>query len=285
VKSIENYWFYGILIFKKFMEVQMDLKIKNKIAVVTASSKGLGKGTAEALAAEGCNLVICSRNRENISETSDYIRSKYNIEVLPVVCDVLNPEDIEALREKTISRFKTCHILFTNAGGPKSGKIDDFESNDFKQALDLNLFSTINLVYAFLPYMKAQQWGRILASTSTNVKQLLPSYALSNVSRVGVQAFIKSLSMEVAAYHITANILAPGYIMTELIKNMLENQCSKEDITYDEALKRLEDKIPTHSIGKPEDFGALAAFLASEQASYITGETFLIDGGMYSGLM
>jgi 3-oxoacyl-[acyl-carrier protein] reductase len=263
----------------------MDLNIKGKIAVVTASSKGLGRAVAEALAAEACNLVVCSRDEARISEASDYIRATYNVEVLPVVCDVLKTQDIETLREKTLARFKTCHILFTNAGGPRSGKIENFKGEDFKQALELNLFSTINLVYAFLPYMKTQKWGRILASTSTNVKQPLPTFALSNVSRVGVVAFIKSLSMEIAAYHVTANTLAPGYIMTELIKKMLENQCLKENITYDEALKRLQDKIPTRSIGKPEDFGALAAFLASEQASYINGETFLIDGGMYSGLM
>jgi 3-oxoacyl-[acyl-carrier protein] reductase len=263
----------------------MDLNIKGKIAVVTASSKGLGRAVAETLAAEGCNLAVCSRDKARIGEAANDIRATYNVEVLPVVCDVLKKEDIENLREKTIARFKTCHILFTNAGGPRSGKIEDFKSEDFKQALELNLMSTINLVYAFLPYMKTQKWGRILASTSTNVKQPLPKFALANVSRLGVLAFIKSLSMEVADYQITANTLAPGYILTELIKKMLENQCLRENITYDEALKRLEDQIPTRSIGKPGDFGALAAFLASEQASYITGETFLIDGGMYSGLM
>jgi 3-oxoacyl-[acyl-carrier protein] reductase len=263
----------------------MDLNIKGKIAVVTASSKGLGRAVAEALAAEGCNLAVCSRDETHINEAADYIRATYNVEVLPVVCDVVKTEDIENLREKTIARFNTCHILFTNAGGPRSGKIEDFKSEDFKQALELNLVSTINLVYAFLPYMKTQKWGRILASTSTNVKEPLPKFALANVSRVGVLAFIKSLSMEAAHYHITANTLAPGYILTDLIKKMLENQCSRENITYDEALKRIQDQIPTRSIGKPEDFGALAAFLASEQASYITGETFLIDGGMYSGLM
>lgn len=263
----------------------MDLNIKGKIAVVAASSKGLGRAVAEALAAEGCNLVVCSRDEVRIGETADYIRAAYNVEVLPVVCDVIKTEDIENLRDITISRFKTCHILFTNAGGPRSGKIESFKSEDFKQALELNLMSTINLVYAFLPYMKTQKWGRILASTSTNVKQPLPKFALANVSRLGVLAFIKSLSMEIAADNITANILAPGTIMTELIKKMLENQSLKENITYDEALKRLQDKIPTRSIGKPENFGALAAFLASEQASYITGETFLFDGGIYSGLM
>jgi 3-oxoacyl-[acyl-carrier protein] reductase len=263
----------------------MDLKLKGKIAVVTASSQGLGRGVAEVLSAEGCNLVVCSRDEARINKTADYIRDTYNVEVLPVVCDVLKTKDIKNLREKTINRFKTCHILFTNAGGPPSGEIENLKSEDFKQALELNLMSTINLVYAFLPYMKRQKWGRILASTSTNVKQPLPKFALANVSRVGVLAFIKSLSMEVAPYQITANTLAPGYIMTELIKKMLENHCLRENITYDEALKRLEDKIPVRSIAKPEDFGALAAFLASEQAFYITGETFLIDGGMYSGLM
>ena len=263
----------------------MDLKIKEKVAVVAASSRGLGRAVAEALAAEGCHLVVCSRDKARIEEAADHIRATYHVEVLPVVCDVVEAGDIENLRNKTIAKFKTCHILFTNAAGPRAGKIEEFKSEDFKQALELNLMSTINLVYAFLPYMKAQRWGRILASTSTNVKQPLRDFALANVSRLGVLAFIKSLSLEVAAYHITANTLAPGNFLTDLIKEMLETESVKKNIPYEEAMKRLEDEIPARAIGKPEDFGSLAAFLSSEHASYITGETILIDGGIYSGLM
>lgn len=263
----------------------MDLMIKGKVAVVAAASKGLGRAVAEALAKEGVNLAICSRNKEQINATAEYIQDVYKVEVLPIVCDVTNPSDIISFKEKVIDRFKTCHILFTNAGGPPPGKFSDFTSEDFRKAIDLNLMSTINLVYAFLPYMQQQKWGRVLASTSSNVKHVLPAFPLSNVSRIGVAAFIKTFALEYAHKNITANVLAPGDFMTEPTKEYLENQAKHEGIRYNEALENLKSTIPTRTIGDPKDYGALAAFLASEYASYITGETFLIDGGRYSGLI
>jgi 3-oxoacyl-[acyl-carrier protein] reductase len=263
----------------------MELNIKGRVAVVTAASRGLGRAVAEALAGEGANLAICSRNKAHIEETADHIRAVYEVDVLTAVCDVTDKAAIESFKDKVIDHYHTCHILFTNAGGPPPGKARDFSGEDFKKAVDLNLMSTINLVYTFLPYMIDQKWGRILADASISVKQPLPTLALSNVSRAGVVAFIKTLSKEVAPLNITANILAPGYIMTERVKELLENQAQKEGISYEKALDQLLDKIPTRTIGRPEDFGALCAFLASEQASYLTGETLLLDGGMYSGLM
>jgi 3-oxoacyl-[acyl-carrier protein] reductase len=263
----------------------MDLMIKSKIAVVTAASKGLGRAVAEALAKEGVNLAICSRNKEQISETADFIQKEYKVEVLPVACDVTNQSEIINFKEEIIKRFSTCHILFTNAGGPPPGKFSDFTSEDFRKAIDLNLMSTINLVYAFLPYMQQQKWGRVLASTSSNVKHVLPAFPLSNVSRIGVAAFIKTFALAYAHMNITANVLAPGDFMTEPTKEYIEKQAKREGIPYDDVLKRMKNSIPTHTIGDPKDYGALAAFLASEYASYITGETFLIDGGRYSGLI
>lgn len=263
----------------------MDLKIKGKVAVVTASSKGLGKAAAEALAAEGVNLALCSRDEAAINKAAEFIKSEYKVEVMAEVCDVTDRAGIESFKEKVIQHFRTCHILFTNAGGPAPGKVEEFAEKDFRQALDLNLLSTINLINAFLPFMKKQEWGRILASTSISVKQPIPTLALSNVSRVGVVAFIKTLSLDIAPFNVTANTLAPGYIMTERVKNLLENQAQKQGIAYEEALTNLIDTIPVKKIGSPGDFGALCAFLASEQASYITGETILVDGGMYKGLM
>ena len=263
----------------------MDLKIKGKVAVVTASSKGLGKAAAEALAAEGANLAICSRDESRINETADYLKSTYNVDVLATVCDVTDNTGIEAFKNKVIDHFGTCHILFTNAGGPPPGKVETFKEEDFQKALELNLLSNINLVNAFLPFMKQQKWGRILASTSITVKQPIPTLALSNVSRVGVVAYIKSLALEVASLNITANVLAPGYIMTERVKQLLENRAQTQGISYEEAREGVLAEIPAKKIGSPADFGAFCAFLASEQAAYITGETILMDGGMYKGLM
>lgn len=263
----------------------MNLKLKGKVAVVTAASRGLGRAVAEALAAEGVSLAICSRNEERIRETAAEIKAEYEVNVLPFVCDVMNPSDIIRFKEEVIGRFQACHILLTNADGPPSGKLEDFNAEDFQKAIDLNLMSTINLVYAFFPSMKRQKWVRVLASTSSNVKYLLPMFPLSNVSRIGVVAFVKTFAPEFGRWNITANILAPGFYLTELTKAFLENQARREEIPYHEALEKLKSTIPTRSIGDPKDYGALAAFLASEYTSFITGEIFLIDGGKYAGSM
>jgi len=257
--------------------------IKGKVAAVAAASRGLGRAVAEALAKEGVNLAICSRNKKRIHETAEAIKVEYNVDVLPFVCDVTNASDIVRFKEAVIGRFKTCHILFTNADGPPSGKLEDFSGKDFQKAIDLNLMSTINLIYAFLPCMKRQKWGRVLASTSSNVRHLLPMFPLSNVSRIGVVAFMKTFAAEFGHWNITANVLAPGFFMTEPTKEYLENQAKRKKIQVNQALKELTRTIPARTIGDPKDYGALAAFLASEHASYITGETFLIDGGQYAG--
>lgn len=262
----------------------MDLKIKGKVAVVTASSTGLGKATAEALAAEGVNLAVCSRDKDRITQTAEYLKTTYNVDVLAETCDVADETPVNNFKTKVIDHFGTCHILFANAGGPPPGTVQAFKTEDFKGALELNLLSTIRLVNAFLPYMKEQKWGRILANTSISVKQPIPHLALSNVSRAGVVAFIKTLSGETASLNVTANVIAPGYIMTDRVKQLLNVRAENEGISYEEARQSVMQTIPAQKIGDPKDYGALAAFLASEYASYITGETFLIDGGMYKGL-
>lgn len=263
----------------------MDLKIKDKVAVVAASSSGLGLAVAEALAAEGAKLAICSRSKERIAQAAENISAKYNVEVLGEVCDVTDRESLNSFKNRVIDHFQTCHILFTNAGGPPPGKIEDFESDKFKEAIDLNLISAIDLIYAFLPEMKKQKWGRIIASTSITVKQPIKNLVLSNVSRIGLVAFVKSLSDELAYLNITANSVAPGYIMTDRVEDLLKDQVRREKISYQDALKRLSAAIPVKKIASPADFAALVAFLAAESSSYITGQTILIDGGLYKGVM
>src|SRR5271157_817059 len=191
----------------------MDLGLKDKIAVITASSKGLGKAAAEALAREGARIAICSRDERAIRETGEYLKKSYHADVLAWPCNVEDRNSINSFSVEVTKKFGGADILFTNSGGPPSGAIGDFKAVDFEKALNLNLMSTINLIYAFLPYMKERKWGRIIASTSITVKQPIPTLALSNISRVGVIAFIKSLSREVASFNITANAVAPGYIM------------------------------------------------------------------------
>jgi 3-oxoacyl-[acyl-carrier protein] reductase len=176
-------------------------------------------------------------------------------------------------------------LFFTNAGGPPSGKLENFANEDIIAAINLNLLSAVNLVNAFLPGMKSQRWGRILASTSTNVRQLLPQFPLSNISRNSVVAYIKTLAAEVAPFNITANILAPGLFLTEPTRRDIEGLAKCEGVGYSQMLDRFAGKIPLRKVGNPADYGSLAAFLASEAAGYITGETVLIDGGEYSSVM
>jgi len=262
----------------------MDLGLKAKVAVVAASSKGLGRAAAEALAREGANLALCSRDEGRIRKTADDLKQIYGVQVFSAPCDVTDQESVKAFGSRVLETFGTVHILFTNAGGPAPGDVLEVNPKDYENALQLNLVSAINLVYAFLPAMQEQGWGRIIASTSITVKQPIPMLVLSNVSRVGLIAFVKSLSEKCASRNITANAVAPGYILTERVKEILEDRMKRENISYEEALKAVVQQIPAGRAGDPEEFGALVAFLASERASYINGETILIDGGMHRGL-
>jgi len=262
----------------------MDLGLKDKVAVVTASSRGLGKAVAEALAQEGARLAICSRDADRIMESGRHLKQTYKTDVLPVVCDVSDPQSVTGLRDKVLEAFGGADILFANAGGPPPGGVLDVKPEDYERAIRLNLMSAIHLAYAFLPKMKEKRWGRIIASTSITVKQPIPYLALSNISRVGVVAFIKSLARDLAPFNITANSVAPGYIMTERVKQLLEARVAAEGISFDQAAEQMAEQIPARRTGVPEEFGALVAFLASERAAYINGETVLIDGAMYSGL-
>jgi 3-oxoacyl-[acyl-carrier protein] reductase len=263
----------------------MDLGLKGKVAVVAAASKGLGRAVAEELAAEGVKLAICSRDEGRIRATAEEIRKAYGSEIFDAACDVTNKDDVDRFARGVLETYGTAHILFTNAMGPPAGMMKDFGPGDFRDAIETSLMTALNLVYAFLPAMKEQRWGRIIASTSITVKQPLPTLVLSNVSRVGVVAMVKSLSEEVAQYGITANAVAPGYIRTDRVESLFRERAQRENISFDKVRADMEKNIPLGRIGEPREFGALVAFLASERAGYINGETILIDGGMYKGLM
>ncbi len=262
----------------------MDLGLKEKVAVVTASSQGLGRAVAESLAQEGAKLAICSRDEDRIEAAGSYLRERYGTDVLALVCDVSEPTSVNALRDRVMDRFGAADIVFANAGGPPPGGVLDVTPEDYEKAIRLNLMSAIHLAYAFLPQMRKRKWGRIIASTSITVKQPIPYLALSNISRVGVVALIKSLARDLAPFNITANAVAPGYIMTERVKQLLDARVASERITFDQAVEQMAAQIPARRTGVPEEFGALVAFLASERAAYINGETVLIDGAMYGGL-
>ena len=262
----------------------MDLGLKGKIALVMAGSKGLGKAVSLRLSYEGAKVSIIARNLENLEKTKIDIENETKNKVLIFQGDVTKKEDIETWVSETVKEFGTIHILFTNAGGPPSGGFFDFKPEDYLNAVNLNLMSTIFAVYSAVPYMKNQKFGRIIASTSLTVKQPLDSLILSNVSRVGVVAFIKSLSNVLAPFGITANTIAPGYTMTERVEEIVKNRMNKEGVSFEEAQKLIIENIPMKRIGNVDEFSAAVAFLASESSSYITGIVLPIDGGYIKGI-
>lgn len=263
----------------------MELGLKNKVAVVGASSKGLGRAIAHGLAEEGARIVVCARNEETLEATAAEIRENTGSEVMSMLTDVSNPNDVENLIQASIEYFGGIDILVNNAGGPRAGRFDDLDITDYQDAVNLNLMSTINLTRAVLPSMRARGGGRIINLTSVSVKQPVEGLMLSNMARTGVIGFAKTLATELAPENILINNVCPGIIFTDRIQQLATVRAEEADITFDEAIENMTQSIPLGRIGNPQEFANLVVFLASERASYITGTTIQVDGGMVKGLL
>lgn len=263
----------------------MDLKLKNKVALVTAASRGLGRAVAEELATEGASLIICSRKTETIERVANEIKNASGVEVLGLAADVANSEDVARLVQLGIERFGCIDILVTNAGGPPAGQFESFALPQWQDATRLLLYSAVELARQVLPGMKERRWGRILNITSIAVKQPVDNLILSNSLRAAVTGFARTLANEVASFGITVNNIMPGYTRTERVEELARMMSEKQGITPAEFIARWEKEIPMGRIGKPHEFAALAAFLVSERASYITGTSIPVDGGWIKALM
>ncbi len=262
----------------------MDLGLKGKVALVCAASKGLGYASALCLAREGAKVALCSRTQEAIDAAAERIREETGAEVLPLVADVTKAEDLERIVQETVAHFGTVHILVPNSGGPPAGTFETLDDSKWELALDSTLRSTVHLVRAVLPSMKAQNWGRIIVITSTSARQPIAGLLLSNTIRAGIIGLLKTLSQEFAGYGITVNNVAPGSFATDRITHLLNVRAKDAGITVEEAKSQMESRIPLKRLGHPEELGSMVAFLASENASYITGQTLLVDGGQTIGL-
>jgi 3-oxoacyl-[acyl-carrier protein] reductase len=263
----------------------MDLGIKGKVAFVAAASKGLGRAVAEELAAEGASLVLCARNAENLHLVSQQIAEVSGVPVLPVVADVSNAEDVARAVQSGIEKFGCIDILVTNAGGPPAGRFDDISREMWESATRLTFNSVLELTHEVLPGMKERQWGRILNITSITVKQPVDNLMLSNSLRAAVTGFARTLANEVATDGITVNNILPGYTRTERMEELARAASAREGISEAEARARWEAEIPMKRLGEPREFAALAAFLVSERASYITGTSIAVDGGWIRSLV
>jgi len=238
----------------------MDLGLKDRVAVVAASSKGLGKAVALGLAAEGAKLAICSRGQEELQRTASEIPT----EVLAQVVDVTVEAEVRSFIESTKRKFGRIDICVTNAGGPPARRFEETSAGDWRSAVDLNFMSTLHFARAVLPVMKEQRWGRLIAISSLAVLQPVDGLILSNAARSAVRGLVKSLSSEYAPFNVLVNNVCPGYTATERLLKL--------DV-------HPEAQIPLGRVGTPQEFANLVVFLASERSSYITGVSIPVDGG------
>ena len=257
----------------------MDLGLRGKIAVVAASSKGLGRAIAEEIAAEGANLVMCARGEDALRSTADAIRNSSGVKVVDVAADVSQQSGIDRVVNAALESFGRVDILVTNSGGPPSGSFDSFTPEVWESATRLLLYSAVGLTRALLPGMKERRWGRIVNVTSIAVKQPIDGLMLSNSLRAAVTGFARTLANEVAPFNVTVNNIMPGYTRTDRVEQLARASSEKTGASLKDSYARWEKEIPMGRLGEPREFAALAAFLASERASYITGCSIAVDGG------
>ena len=262
----------------------MELGLKGKVALVTASTKGIGLGTAKVLAREGMNVAISSRDEANLEKARHEIAAATGAEVLAVPADMTVRADLERLVETASKKLGGVDVLVYNTGPPKPGTFAELNYADWEEATKLLLLSAVTLTQAVVPHMKSKRWGRLIYITSLTLRQPIPNLVLSNTVRLGVAGLAKSLSRELAPHGITSNGIIQGYIRTDRTLHLAEEKASKAGTTVDEAFKEMAKTIPLGRYGEPEEVGSLAAFIASEKGAYLNGAMLTIDGGFISSV-
>lgn len=257
----------------------MDLELNGRRAIVCAASKGLGRGCAEALAAEGVNLVINSRGSEALEQVADRLRRAHGVDVEAVAADITTREG----REAVLARCPDPDILVNNAGGPPPGDFRDWNREDWVAALDANMLTPIELIKATVDGMIERKFGRIVNITSSAVKAPISVLGLSNGARSGLTGFVAGIARETVEHNVTINNLLPGMFDTDRLNSGFEAAASKEGKAPEEVRESRRQGIPARRFGDPGEFGRTCAFLCSAHAGYITGQNVLIDGGAYPG--
>lgn len=257
----------------------MDLGIRGKTALICGASKGLGRGCATSLAREGCHVTLIARERKALEKTAEEIRAATGATVATVAADITSEEG----RAAALAACPQPDILVTNAGGPPPGDFRKFAREDWLRAVNANMLTPIELIRATVDGMLSRRFGRIVNITSSAVKAPIGELALSNGARSGLTGFVAGLARETVAHNVTINNMLPGRFWTDRLISNTEFLAKEQGKTPEEVKREREKAIPARRFGTPEEFGDLCAYLCSAQASYITGQNFLIDGGTYPG--
>lgn len=270
----------------------MDLGLDDRTAFVAGASRGLGRAAALELAQEGCRVALCSRDETRVTNAADHIRTEADVpaeRVLPLVCDVTEEAAVNDAIQETVDTFGTLHVLVTNAGGPPSGTATEVTAEDYREAVELNLMSTISLCEVALPHLQsaadADDHARIIMVTSVSSKQPISSLALSNTARAGVQGYAKSLAEDLGPQEITVNTVLPGYTRTDRLDDLAEDIQEETGQSYAEVEADWAEENALPRIGEPDEFAATVAFLASARAAYVTGVALPVDGGRSKHLL
>jgi 3-oxoacyl-[acyl-carrier protein] reductase len=270
----------------------MDLGLTDRVAFVAGASSGLGRAAALELAQEGARVALCSRDEDRIEDAAAHIREEADVaddRVLPLVCNVTDEADVADAIAETVDTFGGLHVLVTNAGGPPSAAATDVDLADYREAVELNLMSTVSLCEAALPHLRTaaedDDHARIIMVTSVSAKQPIPTLALSNTARAGVQGYAKSLADDLGPEAITVNTVLPGYTRTARLEDLADDIQAETGQSYDEIEADWADQNALPRIGEPDEFAATVAFLASERAAYVTGVALPVDGGRSKHLL
>ena len=262
----------------------MDLGIKGRVALVAASSQGIGLATAEAFAAEGCRIAMCARNRQTLEAAAQKIRKQHEGEVFAEAFDVTSSAGVSRFVASVVDKFGSVDICVTNAGGPPAKGFLATSLEDWQRALESNFLSTVYFAREVIPRMQRKHWGRIITITSITTKQPVADLVLSNAVRAAVVGLVKSLANEFGKDGILVNNVGPGFTATDRLQELAKARVSASGQTEQEIFDGWAADVPLKRLAEPREVAETIVWLASERASYVTGQTVLVDGGMYKGL-
>ena len=262
----------------------MDLGLKGKVTIVAASSQGIGRATAEAFAAEGCRVAMCARNQQTLAAAAEKIGKQHSVEVFHRALDVTDGDAVHRFVEAVVAKFGAADVCVTNAGGPPTKGFLAASVDDWRKAVDANFMSTVYFAREVIPHMQRKRWGRIITITSITTKQPVADLVLSNAVRAAVVGLVKSLANEFGKDGILVNNVGPGFTATDRLKELAKSRSKASGTAENDIFDGWAADAPLRRLGEPREVADTIVWLASERASYVTGQTVLVDGGIYKGL-